>query len=103
MPLRHFAKQIRARSPVLTKKSHYFRGSETAVSEMAVSDVGLTKPERRYVSVGAVIEKGEADTENGKRGISPHFPFFSRYSFMASFTMSLRDIFFSMARNFMRV
>lgn len=42
-------------------------------------------------------------SESGTATMLHHLPFFSRYSFIASFTMSLKDIFFSMARYFMRV
>ncbi len=33
----------------------------------------------------------------------PYFPFFARYSFIASFTISFRETSFSMERYFMRV
>lgn len=47
--------------------------------------------------------KGGVSVKKQEVKVALHFPFFSKYSFIASFTMSLKDIFFSMARNFMRV
>ena len=46
-----------------------------------------------------------ADSGVGRRGSHAcvYCSFFSRYSFIASFTMSFSDMFFLMARNFIRV
>jgi hypothetical protein len=49
-----------------------------------------------------ILTKATDLKEREARNI-PHFSFFSKYSFIASFTISLNDIFFSIARNFIRV
>ena len=55
----------------------------------------------RHVTMPGCSVRTYENTEAGESEENPHFPCFARYSFIASFTMSLNDMFFSIARYFM--